>query len=142
MSLCECGCGQEAGIIAKNHTASGYVVGEYYRFIKGHRKRHGHRARGGNKGACPSRTYTTWQTMKQRCLNPNHDAWYRYGGMGITICSRWRDSFENFLTDMGERPEGRTLDRIDKDGNYEPGNCRWATPLEQSNNKRRLEKVY
>ncbi|MGH7867002.1 MAG: hypothetical protein ACREP9_05040 [Candidatus Dormibacteraceae bacterium] len=77
--------------------------------------------------------------MKQRCLDPNHIGYHNYGGRGITICDRWLapNGFTNFLADMGEKPHGRSLDRIDPDGNYEPGNCRWATPAEQTANRRR-----
>lgn len=79
-------------------------------------------------------TNNTWKMMVQRCCNPNHQAFDRYGGAGITVCERWR-TYKNFLADMGERPEGKTLDRIDGKGNYEPGNCRWATWEEQHANK-------
>jgi hypothetical protein len=81
-------------------------------------------------------TYLSWCAMKQRCSTLAHSSFSRYGGRGITVCARWKDSFENFLADMGERPPGKTLDRIDGDGNYEPGNCRWATPKEQTANRR------
>lgn len=76
--------------------------------------------------------------MKTRCLNPKHIGYAYYGGRGISICDRWlgEDGFENFLADMGERPAGTTLDRIDNDGDYEPGNCRWVTPKEQQANAR------
>jgi hypothetical protein len=73
--------------------------------------------------------------MWQRCTNPNHKGYKNYGGRGITVCERW-DSFKNFYADMGEAPEGRSLDRINNDGNYEPSNCRWATRKEQAQNSR------
>lgn len=77
--------------------------------------------------------------MIQRCTNPNNPAWRLYGGRGITVCARWRD-FPAFLADMGERPNGLTLDRIDNDRGYEPGNCRWATWSEQRSNQRRNQR--
>jgi len=80
------------------------------------------------------RTYSTWRHMKNRCLNKNYPKYNHYGGKGVVVCERWLNSFEDFLNDMGERPVGMTLDRINNDGNYEPDNCRWATNIQQLNN--------
>lgn len=75
--------------------------------------------------------------MKQRCLNPNNNQFHNYGARGITVCDRWLDSFENFYNDMGEPPtSSHSLDRIDNDRGYSPDNCRWATPSEQTYNRR------
>jgi hypothetical protein len=88
-----------------------------------------------------SRTYRTWKSMKARCSNPRAPGFDQYGARGITFDSRWND-FEAFLSDMGERPQGKTLDRWPNgDGNYEPGNCRWATPTEQSRNRRSNRRI-
>ena len=82
-----------------------------------------------------STEYSSWNALKNRCLNMNAEKWPNYGGRGIKICDRWIDSFENFLYDMGKRPEGcSSIDRKDNDGGYEPGNCRWATYKQQAGN--------
>lgn len=80
-------------------------------------------------------TYQTWLNMIQRCTNPKASYYYRYGGRGITVCLRWRESYENFLFDMGTKPEGLTIDRIDSNQGYFPGNVRWASQQEQAVNK-------
>lgn len=87
-----------------------------------------------------SPTYTSWRGMRGRCLNPHASNYDRYGGRGITVCDSW-NKFENFLADMGERPKGTTLDRIDNNKRYEPSNCRWAEISEQNSNQRRTVRL-
>lgn len=82
------------------------------------------------------RTKSTLSGMKQRCYNPKCSQFKNYGGRGIKVCDRWLESFQNFVDDMGLKPEGLSIDRINNDGDYEPGNCRWATSTEQRNNQR------
>lgn len=103
--------------------------------------KHGHWT--GNKA---SRTYDAWRCMKKRCYQPKNASFKSHGGRGIMVCDRWLNNFENFLADMGEAPAGLSLDRYpNNDGNYEPGNCRWATRKQQAQNRRSnkldLEKV-
>jgi len=139
-SLYRCDCGAEKEINTSN-VKRGKVksCGCYLRErARDNMKRNPAAFTGGNKthGLSRTPTHTSWAAMIQRCGNENRDNFEYYGGRGIKVCARWRDSFENFLADMGERPVGTSLDRIDNSGDYEPGNCRWSTHVEQCNNRR------
>ena len=135
--ICVCGCGRETGPIAPRKLRAGKskscgcARGESVRQVGYLNTRHGHAADGKR-----SRTYVIWQGMIQRCHNARSKYFSRYGGVGVVVCDRWHD-FANFLEDMGEVPETLTIDRWpDNDGNYEPGNCRWATYTDQNRNRR------
>ena len=132
--LCRCDCGSDHVVVGANlRSGNSQSCGCLQREEAGARAlTHGHAA-----GVGVSPTYQTWTGMIQRCTNPERKHWERYGGRGISVCTEWAASFESFLADMGERPEGTSIDRIDGNGNYEPGNCRWATPAEQEANKAR-----
>ncbi len=92
-------------------------------------------------GMFGTKVYKAWSGMIERCTNPNSKSWHGYGGRGIKVCHRWRNSFSAFLVDMGDKPEGMTLERKDNDGNYEPDNCKWATRKDQARNTRRNKLV-
>lgn len=129
--LCDCG---RAKIVQSSNLRSGHVTscGCYSQEIRERAKSHGY----ARKGARHSE-YSAWAGMKRRCNNPKNVDFKDYGGRGIMVCDRWRDSFNAFLTDMGRKPSPKhSIDRINVDGNYEPSNCRWATPLEQRSNRR------
>lgn len=121
--LCTCTCGQQT-IVGSNA------------LVKGNTRSCGHLRRATIHGMEGTRTYTSWESMIQRCTNPRTYSYRNYGARGISVCAEWRE-FATFYRDMGTRPDGRTLDRIDNEGNYEASNCRWATPSEQAKNKRK-----
>lgn len=133
--LCRCECGNEKEILlislkTGNTKSCGCSTQELR--TKGNTK-HGH-----NQTGKRSPTYISWDNMIGRCNRPSQPSFKHYGGRGITYDVRWK-SFANFLEDMGERPKGKTLDRIDVDGNYCKENCRWATNKEQNNNKQKTQ---
>jgi len=124
--LCRCDCGKVAVVRSENlRTGKTSSCGCKEFLIHGHKRT--------NQA---SRTYLAWCSMKERCTNPNHRAYHRYGGRGVRICDRWMHSFQNFLDDMGEVQEGLSLDRINNNGHYCKENCRWATIKQQSDNRR------
>lgn len=130
--LCECDCGRTK-VILGGSLRSGYTTscGCLHKEIASRKHLiHGHARKKLN-----SPIYGSWCGMISRCTNPRNKQWDNYGGRGITVCRRWY-KFKNFLADMGEAPPGLSLDRINNDGNYEPGNCRWATAKQQANNRR------
>lgn len=98
------------------------------------------RIRSTTHGMARTQEYQSWSGMWNRCTNPKYVLFHRYGGRGIRVCERW-EKFENFFQDMGTKPKGMSLGRIDNDGNYEPCNCRWETPTQQCNNTRRSVRV-
>jgi len=126
--LCECECGNSKKLLGGRLVSGGSQSCGCLR--RDNLIKHGHAMKG-----LISRTYTTWISMLQRCNNSKNRNYRHYGGRGIKVCERWL-KFENFLEDMGERPEDLTLERENNDGNYEPGNCKWITQKKQCRNNR------
>ena len=133
--LCECNCGTRRvvrnDLLTRGVSKSCGCLAKELNAVRN--VKHGHCTNNRHNG---NSTYVSWKGMKQRCYNPNSDQYEHYGAIGIKVCDRWINSFINFIDDMGERPPGTTIDRINPYGNYEPNNCRWADISTQNKNKR------
>ena len=134
---CQCKCGNTLSVMGSsllngNTRSCGCLKIERVIKMGEAKATHGHTRR-----RVISSEFRAWNSMKDRCLNPNHPGFKHWGGRGITICERWQHSFENFLADVGFKSSPRlSLDRINNNGNYEPGNVHWATWIQQANNRR------
>ena len=135
--LCLCSCGKKWDVSASS-IRRGRLRScgcRKLEFMSAASKKHG-QSYGKNENGGPATEYKIWQGIKSRCFNPKCTQYKNYGARGITMCESWRTSFEQFLKDVGKRPSGTCIDRINNNGNYEPGNVRWVTQRQQMNNTR------
>lgn len=136
-AFCQCSCGNSgffvrlASVRSGNTKSCGCLKREAMAAVGRSTKTH---------GLTRTPTYRSWQGLRARCLDPNDKSYPNYGGRGITVCERWAD-FANFLADMGLKPRGTSIERVDNDGPYSKGNCCWATPAEQNKNRRNVRWV-
>lgn len=131
--ICSCDCGNRTTVLLSNLKSGNSKS-------CGHNKPIANRRRLTTHGLSKTPIYRTWQSMKRRCFDSSHKDYRYYGGRGITVCDRWVKSFESFAEDMGPRPVGHSIDRIDNNRGYAPENCRWATPAQQTANRRPLKR--